>query len=165
MKETFGLPPDPSNAVLRKIYPWDQYNITIVLQWLYKQAKKTGFPGTFDDFKLRYGKFVEASDPQEITDLIDKYEGSYHITPLVNIEQVLQTKNKVLDQNIIIDPVPEYIIDTKPIYQGRYVVTPMAAVDQILRTNDTIMESNVIVEKIPYQETSNEAGGYTVIIG
>lgn len=165
MAKALGLPPDPTNAVLGKIYPWDEYNITVVLQWLYKQAKKTGFPGSFEDFKLRYGDFVEVTDPAEIHDLIDKYEGSYHITPLVNIQQVLQTKNKVLDKDIIIDAAPACTHEDLPTYAGRYTITPLANVDQILRTRETHVESNIIVERIPYQETSNEAGGYTVIIG
>jgi uncharacterized protein YeaO (DUF488 family) len=67
------------------------------MNWLYAQAKKTGFVGTFEDFKLRYGAFIEASDPQDIQDLIDNYNGTYRITPLVGIEQVLKTKNKVLN--------------------------------------------------------------------
>ena len=51
------------------------------------------------------------------------------------------------------------------VYEGQYTVTPMAEVDQILRTKDTHMGDNVVVEKIPYYETTNDAGGYTVIIG
>jgi len=41
----------------------------------------------------------------------------------------------------------------------------MAHLSQILRTNDKIMTDNVVVEPIPYYETTNDAGGYTVIIG
>lgn len=51
------------------------------------------------------------------------------------------------------------------LYEGAYQVTPMANVEQILRTAKTILEENIVVEKIPYYETSNLAGGYTVIIG
>ena len=47
----YSLPPDPNNATLKRIYPWDEYEITIVLQWLYAQARKTGFLGNFEDFK------------------------------------------------------------------------------------------------------------------
>lgn len=50
-------------------------------------------------------------------------------------------------------------------YDGQYVVTPLAHLDQILRTKATILEDNVVVQAIPYYETSNNAGGYTVIIG
>ena len=159
------LPPDPQHAVLKRIYPWDEYNITLVMQWLFAQAQKTGFTGTYEDFKLRYGASIESLTPQDIYDLVDHYEGTYHITPLVNIEQVLQTKNKLMNQNVIIDPIPNELINNKPIYNGNYHVTPLARVDQVLRTNDRVLTDNIIIEQIPYYETTNDAGGYTVIIG
>ena len=161
----YSLPPDPQNATLKRIYPWDEYNVTLVMQWLFAQAQRTGFTGTFEDFKQRYGSYVEATEPQEIYDLIDNYTGTYHITPLLSIEQVLQTKNKVLNQNIIVDPIPEDLIINKKTYTGNYSVTPMARIDQILRTEDRVMEENMIIEKIPYAEVSNTAGGKTVTIG
>ena len=160
-----GLPPDPQNAVLKKIYPWDEYNKTLVMQWLYAQAKATGFHGTLEDFKLRYGAYIDAAEPQEIYDLIENYTGTYHITPLVSIEQRLQTKNKVLNQDIIIDPIPESVINTHKTYSGQYSVTPRAFFDAILRTKDKVLEENIVVEQIPYTEVSNDAGGTTVIIG
>ena len=165
MAINYNLPPDPQHAVLKRIYPWDEYDITLVMTWLYTQAKKTGFVGTFDDFKLRYGKFIEATDPQDIEDLIENYSGTYHITPLMSIEQVLQTKNKVLNQNIIIDPIPEDLVVNKRTYKGSYSVTPIPLVDQLLRTEGKIMEENLVVEQIPFHKTSNDAGGYTFTIG
>ena len=159
------LPPNPQHAVLPRIYPWDEYNKVLVMQWLYAQAQATGFTGTLEDFKLRYGAYIEAADPQDIHDLIENYTGTYHITPLVSIEQVLKTKNKVLNQDIIIDPIPDSIANQYKKYNGRYQVTPIANVDQILRTHDKVMEEDLIVEKIPYAEVSNTAGGTTVIIG
>lgn len=161
----YQLPPDPTNAVLKRIYPWDQYDITLVMNWLYTQAKKTGFTGTLEDFKQRYGAYIEATDPQDIYDLIDNYTGTYHVTPLLSIEQVLQTKNKVLDQNIIIDPIPEDLVINKKIYKGDYSVTPLPLVDQVLRTEGKVMEENLVVEQIPFHKTSNDAGGYTFTIG
>lgn len=165
MAINYNLPPDPQHAVLKRIYPWDEYDVNLVMQWLFVQAKKTGFTGNIEDFKLRYGAYIEAADPQEIHDLIDNYTGTYHITPLVSIEQILQTKNKVLNQNIIIDPIPDSLINRYKPYSGRYHVVPMANVDQILRTNDKVMEEDMVIEKIPYAEVSNNAGGTTVIIG
>lgn len=165
MAINYSLPPDPQHAVLKRIYPWDEYDITLVMTWLYAQAKKTGFLGTFDDFKLRYGKFIEATDPQDYHDLIDPYTGPYHISPLLSIEQRLRTKNKLLNQDIIIDPIPEDLLPTHNLYTGRYRVTPLPFVDQILRTVDKVMEEDLVVEKIPYQTTSNTAGGYTAVIG
>ena len=165
MSINYNLPPDPQNAVLKRIYPWDEYDITLVMQWLFTQAKKTGFVGTFEDFKLRYGAFIEATDPQDIQDLIENYSGTYHITPLMSIEQVLQTKNKVLNQNIIIDPIPEDVVVSKKSYKGSYQVTPLPLVDQVLRTEDKVMTENLVVEQIPFHKTSNDAGGYTFTIG
>jgi len=51
MSTKYSLPPNPQNVVLKRIYPWEEYNLTMILQWLYTQAQKTGFPGTFEDFK------------------------------------------------------------------------------------------------------------------
>ena len=73
--------------------------------------------------------------------------------------------NKVLNQDIIVEAIPEDLIPTSNPYTGRYQVTPLAYLDQILRTKDKVMEQDVTVEKIPYQTTSNTAGGYTAIIG
>ena len=161
----YELPPNPQHAVLKRIYPWDEYDITLVMTWLYEQAQKTGFIGTYEDFKQRYGAYVEATDPQDIQDLIENYQGTYHITPLLSIEQVLQTKNKVLNQNIIIDPIPEDVVVSKKSYKGSYQVTPLPLVDQVLRTEDKVMTENLVVEQIPFHKVSNDAGGYTFTIG
>ena len=165
MAINYNLPPDPQTAVLKRIYPWDEYDVNLVMQWLYEQAKKTGFVGTLEDFKLRYGAYIEATDPQDIQDLIENYQGTYHITPLLSIEQVLQTKNKVLNQNIVIDPIPEDVVVNKKIYKGSYSVTPLPLVDQVLRTENKVMENNLVIEKIPFHKVSNDAGGYTFTIG
>lgn len=162
---SYQVPPDPTNAILKRIYPWDQYNTTLVMTWLYEQAHRTGFTGTFEDFKQRYGAYIESADPADIYDLIDNYTGTYHITPLASIEQVLQTKNKILNENIIIDPIPDgLIINGKP-YTGSYQVTPLAHTDQILKTNNRVLEDNIVIEKIPIHQVDNEAGGRTVTIG
>lgn len=50
-------------------------------------------------------------------------------------------------------------------YTGQYSVTPLPNIDQILKTKNKLLKENVIVEQIPYYETTNDAGGYTVIIG
>lgn len=161
----YTLPPDPTNVVLKRIYPWDEYDATLVLQWLYAQAKKTGFIGSFEDFKLRYGAYIDALDPQDIHDIIENYKGPYHITPLESIEQVLKTKNKVLNHDIVIDPIPENMIRDYDMYNGNYQVTPLANLDQFLRTKNKVLEDNVIVEKIPFHQVDNDAGGRTVTIG
>ena len=50
-------------------------------------------------------------------------------------------------------------------YTGQYIVTPLPELEQILRTDNKILKHDITVEPIPYYETSNDAGGYTVIIG
>lgn len=165
MSTKYSLPPNPQNVVLKRIYPWEEYNLTMILQWLYTQAQKTGFPGTFEDFKQRYGVYVEASDPQDIQDLINEYTGTYHIIPLVGIEQVLQTKNTVLNQNIVVDPIPDELLDTHKKYSGRYSIIPSALTQQVLHTANRVVEENIIIEKIPFTKTENAAGGYTFSIG
>ena len=117
MSLNYKLPPDPQHAVLKRIYPWDEYNKTLVMQWLYAQAQATGFHGTLEDFKLRYGSYIEAADPNDIYDLIENYVGAYNITPLVGIEQILHTKNKVLNQDIIISQIPDEIINQYKTYK------------------------------------------------
>ena len=160
------LPPNPhGNAVLKRIYPWGEYDLTLVMQWLYEQAKKTGFAGTYEDFKLRYGAYVETTDPQDIYDFIDNYIGAYQIVPLVGIEQVLKTKNKVMNNDVTIAPIPESLINQYENYEGNYNVTPLARVDQVLHPKEKVLTDNMVIEKIPYAETTNDAGGYTVIIG
>lgn len=165
MSINYNLPPDPQNAVLKRIYPWDEYDITLVMQWLFAQAQKTGFTGTFEDFKQRYGNYVEASDPQDIYDLINNYTGAYHITPLVSIEQTLKTKNKILNENIIIDPIPDYLLGANKTYTGEYQVTPLPNTSQVLRTENRILEENIIIQEIPMHQIDNDAGGRTVTIG
>lgn len=156
------LPPSP-NAVLKRIYPWDEYDITLVMQWLYAQAKKTGFLGTYEEFQQRYGAFVEASDQEDLYNIISQYTGAYHVVPQVGIEQILHTRNRLLNEDIVIEQIPPAYI--KPTYTGRYEVTPLKDIDQVLRTADRLLEQNVIVHRIPYKTEENDAGGITVIIG
>lgn len=164
MPINYKLPPDPQHAVLPRIYPWDTYNKTLVLQWLYAQANKTGFRGTLEDFKQRYGTYITAADPQDIYDLIENYTGSYRVIPLEGIDQILHTKNKVLNNDIVIEQIPEELINRKKTYTGSYSITPRADIFLTLKTADRIVEENIIVEQIPYRTEPNEAGGYTAII-
>jgi hypothetical protein len=48
-------------------------------------------------------------------------------------------------------------------YEGAYTVVPMTS-EQVLRTKAKTMLDDVTVTEIPYQQTTNEAGGYTVSI-
>ena len=160
--QNYPLPPSPA---LPTIHPWEGYNATLVIQWLYAQAQRTGFSGTLEDFKQRYGTIIEAADPHDIYDLIENYSGPYRITPLENIEQVLKTNNKIVNRYIIVEAMPSRIEGDFTEYKGRYEAVPMANFDQYLRTKNKVLLDDITVEKIPYSEVSNTAGGTTVIIG
>jgi len=49
------LPPNPQRVIIHRVYPWSNYNLSLIMHWFYDQARKTGFTGTFEDFSLRYG--------------------------------------------------------------------------------------------------------------
>lgn len=152
-----NFPPDPTNAVLKKIYPWSRYNKDMVMQWLYVQAQNTGFQGTFEEFEVIYGD-------KDIHDIIASYTGEYRIIPQLDVDYVLETKDKLMEGNVIVEKIPEELI-MKEHYAGNYSVTPMAELDQILRTNNKMMDDDITVEKIPFHKVSNDAGGYTFTIG
>lgn len=111
------MPEQPAN--LKVVYPWETTNIMIICQQLFELAAKTGYKGTFEEFKEHFGDYLESGD--SIIDY-DEYTGQYTVSPLPNVKQILRTRNKVL-------------------------------------------RHDVVVNEIPYYETSNSAGGYTVIIG
>ena len=111
------MPVQPSQN--KMIYPWERTNLFTLCQELYALASKTGYLGTFEEFKAHFGEYLESGE--SIIDY-DTYTGQYEVTPLPNLEQILRTRNKVLKHDVVIQP-------------------------------------------IPYYETTNNAGGYTVIIG
>ena len=89
-------------------------------------------------------------------------------TPLVIPMKVTMTEEAV-HLNVSTDEVTfgmttETMIGDYERYDGDYVVTPSGE-EQILDTDRKIMRRDVTVEAIPYYETTNESGGYTVIIG
>ena len=54
-------------------------------------------------------------------------------------------------------------MNSYPIYTGDTLVIPTLN-NQELETENTTLKENIKIEKIPYLETSNSAGGNTVII-
>ena len=120
IKQQFILPVTPQQtAVKSSVYPWERTNLFVLCQQLYSLAAKTGYLGTFEEFKAHFGEYLESGE--SIIDY-DTYTGQYEVTPLPNVASILRTHNKVLKHDVVIQP-------------------------------------------IPYYETTNEAGGYTVIIG
>lgn len=116
MNAKIKSPPSPVQTHIRSIYPWDSDFIKRIYYSIYQQALNTGYANTFEDFQNTLGEFF---------------------TTLSNVEW----------------------------YKGNYIITPLPDVEQILKTTNRLLEQDVIIEKIPYYETSNDAGGYTVIIG
>ena len=50
-------------------------------------------------------------------------------------------------------------------YDGDYTVTPKTTREVILPTAQKAMNDDVTIKKMPQFEVSNEAGGYTLILG
>ena len=69
------------------------------------------------------------------------------------------------DEPVALDIGTEIVTRNVPTYDGSYDVTPLPGAEIILETADKRMLDDVTVREIPYYETTNEAGGYTVIIG
>ena len=100
----FVLPVNPTvEPSLPVIYPWEQTNLFNLCQQLYELAARTGYQGSFEEFKNCFGLYLESGD--SIIDY-DMYTGQYDVTPLPNVEQILRTKNKVLKHDIVIEPIP-----------------------------------------------------------
>lgn len=71
----------------------------------------------------------------------------------------------VIDQDLMTLDVEEGTFFVPSDYDGGYDVTPLPFTETILQTSGKTLARDVVVEEIPYFETSNESGGYTVIIG
>ena len=119
--QRFITPPTPAAAKAKYIYPWEHTELMILCKRLYEFASQTGYVGTLEEFKVGFGAYLEANQIITTEDF-EKYTGQYEVIPLPLMQQILQTADKVLTDNITVAP-------------------------------------------IPYATTSNDAGGYTVVIG
>ena len=97
------MPEQP--AKLPVVYPWETTNIMILCQQLFELAAKTGYTGTFDDFKAYFGEYLESGD--SIIDY-DEYTGQYQVTPLPEVDQILRTKHKFLKHDVIVEKIPYF---------------------------------------------------------
>ena len=97
------MPAQPAN--LKVVYPWETTNIYNLGQQLFELASKTGYLGTFEEFKTHFGEYLESGS--SIIDY-DIYTGQYQVTPLPNVEQILRTQNRLLKHDIIIEQIPYY---------------------------------------------------------
>ena len=106
----FIVPPTPVAAEKKCVYPWEHTELMVLCSRLYELAVQTGYTGTLSEFKVGFGAYLEAN--QIITkEDFEKYAGQYDITPLPLVEQILNTKNKILENNIVIQPIPYHQVD------------------------------------------------------
>lgn len=110
-------PPVPAPAQKTTVYPWENTNLFVLCQQLYQLAARTGYTGTFEDFKEHFGLYLEMN-PNMLN--YDIYTGEYDITPLPEVEQILRTGHALLTQDITIGPIPYHEVDN---YAGGRTVT------------------------------------------
>ena len=107
----FIAPPTPiTTAETKSIYPWEHTELAVMCARLYSLAVNTGFNGTLDDFKQHFGIYLESHNIFTSEDF-ERYNGQYEVTPLPLVEQILQTKDTVLEDNIVIQPIPFHQVD------------------------------------------------------
>lgn len=94
----YMIPAAPIQSDIKSIYPWNDNEIIM----LYNRAIDTGFVGTIEKFKESLGKFFN------LISKIDIYTGQYSVTPLPEMEQILRTKDLLLQDNIVIEKIPFY---------------------------------------------------------
>ena len=103
--QRFITPPIPVSPETKCIYPWEHTELMVLCRKLYEFAAQTGYTGTLDEFKRGFGAYLEAN--QIITtDDFERYTGQYEVIPLPLMQQILQTTNKVLEDDITIAPIP-----------------------------------------------------------
>ena len=65
------MPPRPRAAGLGIIYPWENTNMSILVQQLFTLAASSGFNGTENDFKEHFGAFLTSK--QILFDTFDNF--------------------------------------------------------------------------------------------
>ena len=101
----FVVPPTPMATEVKHVYPWEHTDLMILCSRLYEFAASTGYTGTLSEFKVGFGAYLEAN--QIITkEDFERYTGQYDVIPLPLVQQILNTKDTVLEDNIIIEPIP-----------------------------------------------------------
>ena len=53
------MPPRPRAAGLGIVYPWENLSISIFAQQLFALAAKSGYTGTENDFKEKFGSYLQ----------------------------------------------------------------------------------------------------------
>ena len=109
--QRFIVPPTPTTIAEKKyIYPWEHTELMVLCKRLYEFAVSSGFIGSLDEFKTRFGSYLEAHEIVNPEDF-ERYKGEYEITPLPLVEQILNTNHKLLEDNVVIQPIPYHQVD------------------------------------------------------
>lgn len=110
--ERFIVPPAPT-AIAEKpyIYPWEHTELMVLCKRIYELAVKTGYTDTLEEFKKSFGKYLQNNNIIITPDNIETYVGQYEVIPLPLVEQILNTEYKLLEDNIIIQPIPYHQVD------------------------------------------------------
>lgn len=104
--QRFITPPAPVAAEKSYIYPWEHTELMVLCKRIYDLAIKTGYTGTLDEFKENFGTYLKNNKIIITPEDIDAYVGQYEVIPLPLVEQILQTTNKVLTEDIVVSPIP-----------------------------------------------------------
>lgn len=56
------MPPRPRAAGLGLVYPWENYNTSILEQQLFSIAMATGYTGTAIEFKTHFGEYLQKNE-------------------------------------------------------------------------------------------------------
>lgn len=102
----FIIPIQPcAQPKINNIYPWDISSPANLYQDIYEIALKTGYIGTFSEFKNTLGAFLQAQGAIINQEL---YDGQYEVIPLPETSQILRTTNKLMSGDVVVKPIPYY---------------------------------------------------------
>ena len=105
--QRFIAPPTPAPIAEKKyVYPWEHTELMILCRRIYDLAIKTGYTGTLDEFRHNFGTYLKENKIIITPDNIEEYVGQYEVIPLPLVEQILQTTNKVLTEDVVVAPIP-----------------------------------------------------------
>lgn len=55
-------PVDPHAVEIKYVYPWENYDLGNLIGRLYSIASKSGFNGTFEEFKENFGSYLNKQE-------------------------------------------------------------------------------------------------------
>ena len=67
------VPLHPRAGGLTAVYPWETQNVTIMGDWLYAFAVKSGYNGSKEDFYKGFGAYLESNQHEIIFDVYKNF--------------------------------------------------------------------------------------------